>query len=469
MFSSLLKKLIIMSSCYFISFHSMANDEKKAIVIGAGLSGLTTAYELERKGYQVTVLEAKDRVGGRTATADMGDQHAETGGELLDDKSVHTEVFRYAEMFDVEIVDVGYSDEVEKGAYFLDNKLTHYSDFEKAYPLEVSKDLERFHIAFDNLADNIPDSTNPALAPDAARLDKMTAQEWIESLDLLPSAQVLAEHAIRGEYDEPKNISLLWLSHQAKVYENVDDDKKEIKRFWRGTSAFANAFVDHIKGPVLVNHPVTKVSQGDDGVMVSVQDKEFKADVAVVTVPLTVLNKIEFRPELPQEKQEAVNDINYGSHVKVLLKYSKRFWLESGMGGDVISELPIGWVWEGSERQKGNGGVLIAFTSGDFARQQKDWTDKAIIDDRLEQMEVMFPDSSQYFEYGSVHAWHNDPYVMGGFVAYGPNQITRHWNAFLEPAGKVYFAGEHTAVEYVGYLEGAVRSGIRVANQIANQ
>ena len=68
-----------------------------------------------------------------------------------------------------------------------------------------------------------------------------------------------------------------------------------------------------------------------------------------------------------------------------------------------------------------------------------------------------------------VHAWHNDPYVMGGFVAYGPNQITRHWNAFLEPAGKVYFAGEHTAVEYVGYLEGAVRSGIRVANQIANQ
>ncbi|WP_284191997.1 flavin monoamine oxidase family protein [Vibrio zhanjiangensis] len=469
MISSICKKFIVVSSCCLMSFQAISTEEKQAIVVGAGLSGLTTAYELERKGYQVTVLEAKNRVGGRMGTIDMGSQHAETGGELLDDKSIHTEVFRYAEMFDVEIVDVGYGDEVEKGAYFLNNTLTRYSDLEKAYSPQVKNDLERFNIAFDNLADNIPDAANPTLAPDAKRLDEMTAQEWIESLKLTPSAQTLAEHAIRGEYDEPKNISLLWLSHQAKVYEDVDDDDIEVKRFLSGTRDFANAFVEHIKGPVLLNHVVTKVSQNESGVVVTAAGKAFKADVVVVTVPLPVLNKIEFEPVLPEAKQAAAQEINYGSHVKVLMKYNKRFWLSQGLGGDVISELPIGWVWEGSERQNGQGGVLVAFTSGDFARQQKSWPDKVIIDNRLEQMEAMYPGSSEYFEYASVHAWHNDPYAMGGFVAYGPKQMTRHWNAFLEPAGKIYFAGEHTAIDYVGYLEGAVRSGIRVANQIASQ
>ncbi|NOH69733.1 flavin monoamine oxidase family protein [Vibrio pectenicida] len=469
MIVSLCKKLIFVSVCGLFFPQSISAEEKKAIVVGAGLSGLTAAYELESKGYQVTVLEAKGHVGGRMNTISMGDQHAESGGELLDDKSVHTELFRYAKMFDVKIVDVGYSDELEKGAYYLDKKLTHYSDFKKEYSPEVKNDLERFNAAFDNLAENVPDSSNPTLAPNAIRLDKITAQEWIDSLELLPFAKTLAEHAIRGEYDEPRNVSLLWLSHQAKVYEDVDDDKVEIKRFLAGTREFANAFVEHINGPVLLNHPVTKVSQNKAGVTVIATDKEFIADVVVVTVPLPVLNKIEFEPELASDKRAAAQEINYGSHVKVLMKYSKRFWLEQGLGGDVISELPIGWLWEGSERQKGEGGVLVAFTSGDFAHQQKGWSDKAIIDNRLEQMEAMYPGSNKYFEYGSVHAWHQDPYIMGGFAAYGPEQMTRHWNTFLTPDGKVYFAGEHTAIEYVGYLEGAVRSGIRVANQIANQ
>lgn len=460
-------KFIILLSLLTVS--SVHGQENTAIVVGGGLSGLTAAYELEQRGYEVTLLEAKDRVGGRMGTLYMGDNHGEIGGGLIDDKEIHTEVFRYAKLFNVKIVDVGYGSSVEKGVYYLGGKLTQYSEFNKQYSSFDKQELERFKTAFDSLAHEIPDYFHPEKSPNAHKLDSISAQEWIDSLRLSPLAKTLAEHTIRGEYDEPRNVSMLWLAHQAKVYENYDDEKIETKRFLKGGQAFAQAFIDNIRGNVILNHPVTKIRQDEQGVVVTALDKSFKADVVVVTVPLPVLNKIQFVPQLPNNMKKAAEEINYGSHTKVLMKYSKRFWLEKGHGGDIVSELPIGWVWETSERQSSNGGILVAFTSGDYTDQQIDWSDDKIIADRLEQMEIMYPGSKQYFESASVQAWHRDPYALGGFTAYAPGQMTRHWNAFLQPAGNIYFAGEHTAIDYVGYLEGAVRSGIRVAKQISEK
>ncbi|ROS04610.1 monoamine oxidase [Sinobacterium caligoides] len=471
MIPSLLKKLAAGLMCFIclLQIQGASADEHKAIVVGAGLAGLTAAYELEQKGYQVTLLEARDRVGGRMGTLDMGDKHGEIGGELLDHKKVHSEIFRYAKKFDVAIVDAGNWENVEEGAYYLDGKLVPYGDFKAEYSRAVKREMDRFWEAFEDLALNVPDYKRPDLAPNAKKLDNISGQEWIDSLGLSPLAKTLAEHSIRSEYDEPRDVSLLWLSHQSKVYENVSDNKIEVKRFLDGGRAFAEAYVDHIDGPVLLNHPVTKIRQNKKGVTVTAAGKKFKADVAVVTVPLPVLNKIKFQPELPKKKLRAAAEINYGSHTKVLMKYSKRFWIEQGLGGDTLSELPIGWVWESTERQGGEGGILVSYTSGDFTDDQINWSEDKIIEDRLEQMEKMYPGSQQYFESASVHAWHRDPYTMGGFTAYGPGQMTRHWNAFLKPAGKIYFAGEHTAVDYIGYLEGAVRSGMRVAEQIAEK
>jgi len=444
--------------------------QQHAVVVGAGLAGLTAAYELEQSGYLVTVLEAKNTVGGRVGSLKMGEQHGEIGGEFIDGPTVHLEIHRYAEMFGVEIADAGYWGEIESGAYYINGQLITYTAFDDGYDPVIVDEYYRFYDELYLLADIIQDPKEPLLGKDAALYDQMNMQTWIDNLNLEPAAKLLAEHTIRGEFDEPSVVSVLYIAQHSKVYEIVEDDDIEAFRFLKGGKAFTSAFTNRIEGEILLEHPVTAIIQSNDDVIIIAAGKEFVADVVVVTVPLKVLNYIEFTPALPDNIINAANELNYGAHTKVLLHYSKRFWLDQNLGGEtLVTDLPIGWTWETTERQEGDAGILVAYTSGDFSLMQKDWTDQDITENRLAQIEMIYPDSTQYFVEASVHNWINDDWTKGAFLSYGPGQVTQYWGLFKEPVGRIYFAGEHTDDLYIGYMEGAVRSGVRVAEQITAQ
>lgn len=460
------KTLSATSVLILSSFAAMAND---AVVVGAGLAGLSAAYELEQRGYNVTVLEARDRLGGRitTETDFANGQIAEGGGELLDHVRIHPLMWDYADKFDVEIDYIGYWGKIEEGAYYLNGKLFPYGSFKRELGLEYKKEYDRFHHALADLAKEIPDYTDPTTAPNARALDNTTVEEWLVSLNLPPEIKTLAAHHIRGEYDEPAALSLLFLAHQAKVYESAGGNEVEIARFKNGGVSMAQGFANHIKGPILTNHVVTSISQKNNIVTVKAGNKSFTADVAVVTVPASVLNKISFNPALPSDMVNAGNDLNYGSHTKVLLQYSKRFWLDFGVGGDTISDLPIGWTWEATDQQAGDSGIMISYTSGDFADAQINTSEADIIASKREQIETMYPGSDALFMNAKVYPWHRMEYSKGGYTAYGPGQVTQYWNTFRQPHGKIYFAGEHTDDKFIAYMEGAVRTGLRVAQEIA--
>ncbi|CAM4245972.1 flavin monoamine oxidase family protein [Pseudoalteromonas byunsanensis] len=446
-----------------------SSTEKTAVVVGAGLSGLSAAYELEQLGFDVTVLEARDRIGGRVATVEMGQQSGEIGGEFIDGETVHKELHRYAHLFDVELANTGYEGSIQSGAYYIDDNLVSYDEFDESYSAPVVTDYYRFYDELSLLADIVPDPEKPLILEAAVELDKRNVQSWIDELQLHPSAKQLAEQFVRGEFDEPKDLSLLHLAQYAKVYENVSDDDVESFRFLKGGQAMTSAFAKNISGDILLNQAVTNIQQVDNKITVTtVSDDTYTSDVIVVTVPLKVLNKITFTPALPDELTQAAKNINYGTHSKVLLRYSKRFWLEHNLGGDtVVASLPTGWTWETTERQGGEGGILIAYTSGDFSKMQQHWSDQQVIDTRLAEIELMYPGSSQYFVEAKSQSWLNEQWTKGGFLAYGPGQMSAYWDLFKQPVGRIYFAGEHTDTLYLGYMEGAVRSGVRVAKQIS--
>ena len=447
---------------------SAALAKQKAVVVGAGLAGLTAAYELEQAGYKVTVLEARDRIGGRVYSY-SGDfengQRAEAGGELLDGTHVHQQIHGYINLFGLSLEEVGY-DDVAEGAYYLDGQLMAYDDLKGTLGKKVNREYNRFWDELAALADFIADPTHPQDAPNAAELDAQTAAQWLDTLNLHPTARVLAEHHIRGEYNEPSAVSLLFLAQQVKVYENVKDRHIEIFRVSGGNNQLTDAFAAQLNSPVLTNHPVTEIKQTDSGVTVLAAGKAFKADYAVVTVPLKSLSKMDFTPALPNKLTKAAKNINYGSHTKVLLQYEQRFWRNFGLGGDTISELPIGWTWEGTDQQAGETGILIAYTSGDFADGQRYITNEKIIKDKRAQIETMYPGADKLFIKAKVQAWHREPWSGGSYSAYGPGQVTKYWGAFTQPFGRIYFAGEHTDDVFPGYLEGAVRSGQRAALQL---
>jgi monoamine oxidase len=295
---------------------------KSAIVVGAGLSGLTAAYELEQIGFEVTVIEAKDRIGGRVGTLNMGEQHGEIGGEFIDGKTVHTYIHQYASQFGVELADTGYSGDTESGAYFIKGKLIGYTQFDNDYDRDIVNDLNRFYDELDLLTASIPDPDQPAELDQAKEYDLITTQSWIDQLNLNPSAKLLAEQWVRGEFDEPSDLSLLHVIQYKKVYESVEDDDIEAFRFLKGGKAMVDAFADNIEGEIILSQPVTNISQVDNLITVTTSNGDtHTSDVIVVTVPLGVLDKINFNPTLPETLSKAAQALNYGSHSKVLLKY----------------------------------------------------------------------------------------------------------------------------------------------------
>ena len=190
-------KKMTLAATLALPFFSLSNSvlADDIIVVGAGLAGLTTAYELEQKGHDVTVLEASSRIGGRMYTLydkfEQG-QFAEAGGELLDAVHVHKNVHAYIEKFGLQLEEVGY-DHVDEGAYFLDGKLIPYDQLKSVMGRKVNREYNRFWDELEALGEQVHNPKKPHKSANAAYLDSMSVADWLDSLQLNPYARTLAD------------------------------------------------------------------------------------------------------------------------------------------------------------------------------------------------------------------------------------------------------------------------------------
>jgi monoamine oxidase len=438
----------------------------RVVVVGAGLAGLTAAYELDRKGWEVTVLEARDRVGGRCRTFRRElrfGQVAEAGGEFID--GGHESMRGYAKSFGLELEDLREPEDDELSeAIYADGELEAYED---VVDDDLQAEIDRYDEQIERYAAAI-DVADPART--GAGLDTRSVGDLLDELALAPQARAIVEARLRSSYaTEAERLSLLFHVVSTAIEGDQPEEDVERYRIRGGNDRLPGAFAERLRASLALEAPVESIQSRQSGVRVVAAREEVEADYCVIAVPLPALRGIELDADLPRSVRDAVARVQYGDVTKTALQYERRFWADEGYSGDALTDLPIGATWDATVTREATPGVLMTYSAGEVGARFGAAGEPARIRAAREQVAQMYADADaepeELFVRGATVAWGRERFSGGAYSAWAPGQYTRYWPALRRRSGRIWFAGEHTDV-YAGYMEGAVRSGRRVASEI---
>lgn len=445
----------------------MVAKQNTVTVVGAGLAGLSAAFDLHRAGWKVTVLEARDRVGGRVfSIRNFSDGLvAEGGGEFIEVD--HTRMIALAEQFGLTLASAASWRGNDKDWASFGGKSGRVTDA-GVWGFNLAEQVDREWEFLAELSRFVSDPYQPQEAKEARRLDSQSALDWIESLDVHPLAKLYFIQHIRSEYTcEPERYSLLDLARNAKMY-YIELDKSPSMRVLGGNDQIPRALADALPD-VRMNAVVESIRLNPNGVSVSFQQAgshlTLDSDFAILAIPLTTARLIDFNGSLPAAHQKMVNEVSYGAVTKVLIEYRQRFWNERGWNGRLTTDAPIVLTWHATSHFEHERGIITAYTGGEPGAKLSALSDEERIDVAVSEIERLFPGSSALIENVSTVAWINEPFTRASYMALAPGEVLQHWKTLFQPAGRLFFAGEH-ATPIQGFMEGALESGQRAAATI---
>jgi monoamine oxidase len=435
-------------------------DGVSVIVAGAGLAGLAAAYDLVKAGARVVLIEARDRVGGRVHTIRNGfaeGQHAEAGADLID----------------------GSQEEIRRLAEELGLRLTRILRTGWAY---VRPDAQqRPHIVqrrgirgWDRLAEVLGKLIEPYRlaehrwdSPIAADLGRRSVAQWMDEIGADEELRATAL-GLRGFFlADPEELSLLALVDQFATEEPGAD---HVYRIIGGNDGLGAALATRLGDRLQLSTELVAVSHRGRGVRASVkhgrQVSTLQCDYLVFALPTTLLRRIPIAPALPAQQHDAIARLKYGRTTKTLLQFSKRFWRIPGRPRAFGSPLPFGAVWDGNEEQRGRAGILSLMAGGSASDRTQAMVAKEGVGALARSLDWL---GARQTEVIGCHqtAWEADPWARGGYAYFdsGFEPSLRPWLA--RPCGRLFFAGEHTSIQWQGYMNGAIESGRRAAAEVA--
>ncbi len=433
---------------------------KSIVIIGAGFAGLTAAYELLAAGYDVTVLEARDRVSGRVVTFDnfVPGRFVEGGGELIG--SNHPLWAAYAKRFGLEFLEVPETD--VDWPVVIDGKLLS------------ERETTRLWEGMDEILESIGSDSGPILpdtpwaSPDAARLDRITVPEKVMSVDV----PTIAKRAIIADF-----VSETGVAPERQGYLALLTAVKggSLEKGWTETQVY------HCKGGnqqlaqklaavigaerIHMNAPVSALRVEADRVAVTCADgRSFTADDAILTVPPSVWDHIAFDPPLPPVLRPQM-----GNNIKYLISLKNRFWLEDDLSPESLSDGHVQATWESTAGQEGDAPAgMIAFSGGSGADTMRAIPAGQRDASYAAELKLRYPKLAEAFVAGRLMDWPAVPWTRASYSFAAPGEITTMGPILHEGiAGRLHFAGEHSCYKFAGYMEGALTSGVSIANRLA--
>lgn len=442
----------------------------RIIVVGAGLAGLTAAADLMAAGADVVVLEARDRVGGRMHGVDMG------GGVFADAGAAYLGV-RHTELLDLlgqHGLGVTSTAMTGRSTFLLSECRTTSAG--RMPPLDAIALGELFDRLEELVAQVRPDA--PWETPQASRLDRMSALRWLRNEISHPDARTFFPLFI-GEMmaADPAAISVLHMAFYLRSgggirYLNAFEGGAQQWRVQGGAHLLGTALAAGLGTRVRLNHAVCAIDQDVNGVVVRAVSaatgghSELRADQVVVAIPPLLAQQIVFRPALTSPR--ATGETGRGSAVKVQLGYRAPLWRASGLSGwSVSSTGPLLSTVDDSPPDD-SVGVLTGFVTGAAARAFSALSAADQQAGAVAQVGRLFPELPPPTQV-VVTDWLTEEYSRGCYAAlFGLGDWLRLGTTLTTPHGRVHWAGTETSFEFFGLMEGAIRSGHRVAEELVH-
>lgn len=430
----------------------------RVIVIGAGLAGLVAARELSQRGARPHVLEARARPGGRVWTLRdraFANEPIEAGGEFIDGH--HQAIRALCHGFGLELTRVirggfGSALQIEGRLKISQSQRTAWLGFKKALAADAA--------AFTGTGCDWNSSI-------AAELARHSLDRYLTALRASAETRAMAA-SLRGFFlAESDSLSALIGVELATL--PTDPGHIPLYRIKGGNDRLIAALSRRSATTISLQHIVRAIRQEDDRVVVTFEEpggrlETLSAEYAVVAAPAPVLCEWTFEPALPEYQRRALAALSAGPGTKTVIRFNRRWWRRRDQARAFGTNLPIGAVWEPSER-RGGPAVLTLLAGGRASAATQALIAEGGAEAIVERLRWL--GSPQPAIAMKSVTWEHSPFSHGGYAYFGPSFEPR-WREDLGRAfGRVLFAGEHTSRDWQGYMNGAVESGQRAARDLA--
>ncbi|HET6602945.1 MAG TPA: NAD(P)/FAD-dependent oxidoreductase [Xanthomonadaceae bacterium] len=451
--------------------------DAEVVIVGAGIAGLTAAHRLRQAGVRVRVIEAQNRIGGRMLSLRdhfPDGQVVELGGELID--TGHARIRALAAELGLVLDDLLDEDPaLATDVWFAEGRSYSEQEIIEAF-MPISAAIER------DLA-SLPDEDITYRTPGGAEaLDRMSITQWLDAqgLDAQGASgwlrrliQVAYTTEMGLECDRQSALNLITFLDPGTEHFRIFGDSDERFHVRGGNDLIVQGLGRLLDDAIETGSVLESVALTADGVYIlslrrGEATQQVRARQVILALPFTTLRDVRLELPLPVAKLRAIQSLAYGTNAKLMIGFERRVWREHGSNGAVFTDLPLQTTWETSRKQPGTHGILTNFTGGLHGIEIGSGTPKAQADAAAAQLEAVFPGIAA--ARGNAPAvrfhWPSHPWARGSYACFRPGDWTSLRGAMGEQAGRVYFAGEHCAMDTQGFMEGGVESGETAAGQV---
>jgi monoamine oxidase len=449
----------------------------RIVVVGAGLAGLTVAYRLQQNGYLADVYEASDRVGGRcwsdTTSFNEG-QIFEHGGELIDQG--HTQIRQLAQELGLTLDNLLQAEvNGTESTYYFDNQ-------DYPYPQAVD-DLKQ---AWQKIHNDVSAASYPTLYNSYTQrgweLDHMSIVDWInESIPgginskLGQLLDIAYNIEYGGESSVQSSLNLLYLlgysgQGQLRIF-GPSNEKYHVRG---GNDQIARLMAQSLGNQIKMGQELVTIKLNANGTYTLTFKKgratsSVTADKVVLALPFSILrSSVDYsQAGFSNLKKTAIAELGMGTNSKLHVQFTNRHWTSLGSNGETFADTGYQNTWEVSRGQPGTSGILVNYTGGNIGATFGSGTPASRAQQFLGQIEPVLPGiSAKWNGKAYIDFWAGYRWTRGSYSYWKVGQYTKFSGMERERQGNCHFAGEHTSIDFQGYLNGAVESGERVVSEI---